>query len=163
MIYSTLELALKAIDKGATQGLICPLPLTDNSINIENHLSTIAEHGLGPADPRQPNTEFWQAKAVMWGIAEGDARSRMCCNCNHYWDTTQIRDCIANGPAYTLKASALPLEPKWADIESHPVGYCDLYDITCSPIRTCDSQEPGGPIDDERQQCRGLPNLSEEA
>jgi hypothetical protein len=162
MIYTSLEEALAAMNQGVTQGLICPLPLTDNSINIANHLTTIAEHGLGPADPRQPNTEFWQEKAVMWGVSEGDARGRLCMNCNHYWDTSQVRDCIKNGPAWNLKASALPLTPKWADIESHPVGYCDLYDITCSPIRTCDSQEVGGPIDDERQRARGLPDLTEE-
>ena len=163
MIYSSLDQALAAMNNGVTQGLVCPLPLTDNSINIANHLTAIADHGLGPADPRQPNTEFWQAKAVIWGVTEGDARGHLCCNCNHYWDTTQIRDCIAIGPAMQLKASNLPLTPKWADIESHPVGYCDLYDITCSPIRTCDSQEMGGPIDDERQACRGLPNLEQEA
>ncbi|CAB4154629.1 hypothetical protein UFOVP645_16 [uncultured Caudovirales phage] len=163
MIYATLGEALAAMDLGGTQGLICPLPLTDNSLNIANHLVAIQEHGLGPADPREPNTDFWAAKAVIWGVTEGDARGHLCCNCNHYWDTTQVRECIANGPAMELKASNLPLTPKWADIESHPVGYCDLYDITCSPIRTCDSQELGGPVDDERQACRGLPNLPEEA
>jgi hypothetical protein len=163
MIYTTIEQALAAMTGSQSTGLVCPLPLQDNALNIANHLITIAEYGLGPADPREPNTEFWSAKAVMWATTEGDARGRMCCNCNHYWDTTQVRDCIANGPAMQLKASALPLDPPWADIESHPVGYCDLYDITCSPIRTCDSQEPGGPIDDERQLARGLPNLEEEA
>ena len=162
MIYNTLDEALAAMNNGVTQGLVCPLPLTDNELNIANHMVAIEEYGLGPADPRQPNNEFWRAKAVMWGVAEGDARGRLCMNCNHYWDTTQVRDCIANGPAMDLKASALPLTPRWADIESHPVGYCDLYDITCSPIRTCDSQEVGGPIDDERQKARGLPNLSPE-
>lgn len=161
MIYSTLEEALVALGQD-NQGLVCPLPLQDTAINIANHLTTIAEHGLGPADPREPNTEFWSAKAILWGVAEGDARGRLCMNCNHYWDTTQVRECIRTTDTYNLKASALPLDPPWADIESHPVGYCDLYDITCSPIRTCDSQEPGGPIDDERQQCRGLPDLSEE-
>lgn len=161
MIYSTIEEALAAMGQEAT-GLVCPLPLTDVSINIANHLDTIENYGLGPADPRQPNNDFWAAKAVLWGIAEGDARGRLCMNCNHYWDTTQVRECIRTTDTYNLKASALPLTPRWADIESHPVGYCDLYDITCSPIRTCDSQEPGGPIDDERQQARGLPNLSEE-
>jgi hypothetical protein len=40
-----------------------------------------------------------------------------------------------------IKASALPLTPKWADIEDHPIGYCEKWDITCSPIRTCDEQE----------------------
>jgi len=44
----------------------------------------------------------------------------------------------------------LPLTPKWKDIESFPTAYCTLLDITCSPIRTCDFQQMGGPIDDEK-------------
>ena len=128
----------------------CPLPLQSNSLNIKNHLKTIEENGLGPADPRQPNEDFWKTKALRWGCTEGDARGRLCANCEHYVNTTQIQDCIANGPAYDLKASGLPLTPKWADIESHPVAYCTKFDITCSPVRTCDDQEMGGPIDDER-------------
>ena len=163
MIYTTYQEAWSALTNQDSTGLVCPLPLQDNALNIANHLIAISDYGLGPADPRQPNTEFWAAKAVLWGIQQGDARARMCLNCNHYWDTTQVRDCIASGPAMDLKASNLPLTPKWADIEAHPVGYCDLYDITCSPIRTCDQQEPGGPIDDERQAARNLPNLEEEA
>ena len=128
----------------------CPLPLQNNKLNVKNHLSTIAEHGLGPADPRQPNEDFWRQKALKWNCSEGDARGRLCANCEHYVNTTEIQDCIANGPAFELKASQLPLTPKWADIESHPVAYCTLFDITCSPIRTCDAQEMGGPIDDQR-------------
>lgn len=163
-VYATLQEAYAAMGMDtASTGLVCPLPLQDNAINIENHMFAIENYGLGPADPRQPNNDFWAAKAVLWAIPEGDARARMCCNCNHYYDTTQVRECIANGPAMDLKASALPLTPKWADIESHPVGYCDLYDITCSPIRTCDSQEPGGPVDDERAAARGLAPLEAEA
>jgi hypothetical protein len=77
----------------------------------------------------------------MWGVTEGDARGRLCNNCEYYYDTPAIRDCIANGPANDLKASALPLVPPWADIEAHPVGYCEKWDITCSPIRTCNYQE----------------------
>jgi len=130
----------------------CPLPLQNNKLNVKNHLSTIKEHGLGPADPRQPNEEFWKQKAMRWNCTEGDARGRLCANCEHYVNTTEIQDCIANGPAYELKASQLPLTPKWTDIESHPVAYCTLFDITCSPVRTCDEQEMGGPIDDQRMQ-----------
>lgn len=130
----------------------CPLPLQNNKLNVQNHLYTIANHGLGPADPRQPNEEFWKKKAVKWGCSEGDARGRLCANCEYYYNTTQITDCIANGPAYELKASDLPLKPKWADIESHPMAYCVKFDITCSPVRTCDEQEMGGPIDDQRMQ-----------
>lgn len=119
----------------------CPFALQSNSLNIKNHLNTIKQHGLGPADPLDRNTSFWQDKAVMWGISEGDARGRLCNNCEYYFDTPQIRDCVENGPAKDLKASALPLIPPWADIEEQPIGYCEKWDITCSPIRTCDDQE----------------------
>lgn len=119
----------------------CPLALQDNKLNIKNHLIAIEDANLGPADPLERNNDFWTAKAVLWGISEGDARGRLCNNCEYYYDTPAIRDCIANGPAMDIKASALPLVPPWADIEDHPVGYCEKFDITCSPIRTCDKQE----------------------
>ena len=131
----------------------CPIALQSNAVNIKNHLSTIQDHGLGPANPVEPNHEFWQGKSKIWEISEGDARGRTCSNCEYYYDTPTIRDCIANGPANTLKASALPLVPPWADIEAHPVGYCEKWDITCSPVRTCDDQEiyqrPDEPSEEE--------------
>lgn len=126
----------------------CPMALQSNAVNAANHLITIRDHGLGPADPREMNTVFWQDKATKWQVSEGDARGRLCANCEHYLSTTKINECITNGPALNLKASDLPLDPKWADIESRPTAFCTLYEITCSPIRTCDSQEMGGPIDD---------------
>ena len=119
----------------------CPIALQSNAINVKNHLEAIKEHGLGPADPLEKNSSFWTDKAVLWGISEGDARGRLCNNCEHYFDNPDIRACIENGPAYDLKASQLPLTPPWADIEEHPVGYCNRFAITCSPIRTCDEQE----------------------
>lgn len=128
----------------------CPLPLRDDNLNIKNHLDAIAEKGLGPADPRQANVPFWQDKAKKWNVAEGDARGRLCNNCRFYVNASVIKDCIANLPVKNLKASALPLTPKWADIESTPQAYCTLLDITCSPVRTCDFQQMGGPIDDDK-------------
>jgi hypothetical protein len=117
------------------------MALQSNKLNIKHHLSTIQGYGLGPANPLEANHDFWKEKAKIWKISEGDARGRTCSNCEYYYDTPAIRDCIANGPANDLKASALPITPKWTDIESHPVGYCEKFDITCSPIRTCDEQE----------------------
>ena len=140
----------------------CPLPLQNNKLNVANHLIAIEEANLGPADPRKSNEEFWKQKAVRWNTTEGDARGRLCANCEYYYNTKQIQDCIANGPAYDLKASALPLTPKWADIESHPVAYCEKFDITCSPIRTCDEQEMGGPMDDDRVKAEAEQMDSEE-
>jgi hypothetical protein len=126
----------------------CPIALTDNAVNVANHLKTIAENGLGPADPTQSNQAFWQDKATKWQTTEGDARCRLCMNCEHYLNTSDIYDCITNNESLNIKASSLPLTPKWVDIESRPVAFCTLFEITCSPVRTCDEQELGGPMDD---------------
>lgn len=119
----------------------CPVALQNNAVNVKHHLAAIAGYGLGPANPLEPNDEFWQDKADKWGIGSGEARGRLCNNCEHYFDTDLVRNCIMNGPAKDLKASDLPVEPKWTDVEEHPVGFCEKFDITCSPIRTCDEQE----------------------
>lgn len=129
---------------------VCPLPLSDVKLNVKNHLNAIKNMGLGPADPTQSNKVFWTEKGINWNISEGDARGRLCSNCRFYVNTTQIKECIDNLPVKDLKASALPLTPKWADIESKPQAYCTFLDITCSPVRTCDFQQMGGPIDDEK-------------
>ena len=125
-----------------------PPALKSNDINIKNHMTTIKNYGLGPIDPRQSNDKFWNDKATKWKISSGDARGRLCMNCEHYLSTSKIIDYIDNGPAVNFKTSSLPTPETIVDIESKPVAYCSLYDITCSPTRTCDSQEMGGPIDD---------------
>ena len=130
------------------EGYTCPPALVDSKINVANHLKSIKEVGLGPIDPRQPNMDFWMDKGKKWGISEGDARSRLCLNCEHYLSTKEIVDCINNGSAKFFKASNLPIKPQLADVESKPVAYCVTRHITCSPTRTCDEQEMGGPIDD---------------
>lgn len=128
----------------------CPLSLQNNKVNIKNHLYTIENHGLGPTDPRESNSDFWKQKAMKWMTTEGLARGRLCANCEYYVNTSEVEDCIANGPAFNFKTSSVPVTPKLADIEEHPVAWCRKFDITCSPTRTCDEQEMGGPIDDQR-------------
>ena len=137
----------------------CPPSLKTIKANIKNHLKTIKEHGLGPLNPLKPNNEFWRDKARKWGISEGDARGRMCLNCEHYLQTKQINFCIMNGPLKDFKTSMVPVNPRPTDIESRPVAWCMLYDITCSPVRVCDSQEEGGPIDDYKAIKLGIDNI----
>ena len=127
-----------------------PAAILDTKINIQNHLNAIEYSGLGPADPTQPNDDFWLEKSKKYGMMVGDARGRMCCNCRFYVNTVFIKDAIMSTDTRNLQASSLPLKPKWKDIESFPQAYCTLLDITCSPIRTCDFQSPGGPIDDDK-------------
>ena len=139
----------------------CPLPLQNNALNIKNHKRTIKLFGLGPADPRQPNDKFWKDKAERWQVSEGDARGRLCANCEHYIMTSDILDCIEEGPAKNFKTSMV--DPKLVDIESQPQAYCSLYEITCSPLRTCNDQEPGGPIDDVKYKALKLAKAVEES
>ena len=41
--------------------------------------------------------------------------------------------------------------PEEFNLKSCPVAFCSLFDITCSPLRTCNKQELGGPVDDVKQ------------
>lgn len=129
-------------------GDLCPIATTSKEINLENHLKCIEVAALGPADPREPSNEFWAAKAQKWGVAEGKARAQLCMNCEHYVATAEMKSCMDGGAGATLKASELPVEPQWADIEGMPAAVCNRWSITCSSLRTCDDWEAGGPITD---------------
>ena len=43
---------------------LIPVCLTYAELNLQNHLTTIKYAALGPADPRQPSTAYWQNKAA---------------------------------------------------------------------------------------------------
>lgn len=120
---------------------ICPSCTRYKDVNISNHLAAISYANLGPADPREPNTVFWMAKAEKWGVLEGTARTRMCMNCAHYKNSPDTLDCVAEGEGGQLQPSELPLTPPWADIEGMPGAVCTLWGITCSALRTCDDWE----------------------
>ena len=94
---------------------LCPIPTMYSQVNIDNHLRCIKLANLGPADPRQPSDAFWQAKMKKWGVQEGQARSQLCMNCEHYIATIEMLDCIKKGSGGKVKASELPITPKWAD------------------------------------------------
>ena len=131
------------------KGDLCPICTTSKSISLTNHLICISEANLGPADPRQSSPVFWAAKAVKWGVLDGEARTRLCMNCEHYIATSQVVECMKTGEGAKLKASELPIEGEtWADIPGMPSAACSRYNITCSALRTCDDWEAGGPITD---------------
>ena len=134
--------------------------LMSNDVNIANHKLTIKQAALGPADPRQSNEQFWKDKGKKWDCSTGDARGRLCANCEHFIETTQVKDMIDNGPAKKFKTSMV--DPSIVDIESKPVAWCNMYNITCSPTRTCDDQEMGGPIDDVKMRAIQLAKAANE-
>lgn len=121
---------------------LCPVATVYKEVNLANHLQAIKLANLGPADPRQVNTLYWGDKMTLWQVQEGTARARLCMNCEHYIDTPENQVCISSGPGGSLKASELPITPKWADIPGMPAAVCSRWSITCSALRTCDDWEP---------------------
>ena len=120
----------------------CPTAAMYPEVNLANHLACIKLANLGPADPRQPSVLFWGDKMVKWQVKEGEARTRLCMNCEYYDNSPENLFCIATEPGGQLKASALPVVPKWADIDGMPSAICTRWGITCSALRTCDDWDP---------------------
>lgn len=137
-----------------------PKALQSNEVNKKNHLYVMKHFNLGPADPTQPNESYWNYMGEHWKITPGDARGRLCANCEHYVLTTPILEMIDNGPAKDFKAS--DVSSALVDIESKPTAWCNMFDITCSPVRTCTEQEPGGPIDDVKMKAIELAKAANE-
>ena len=121
-------------DEGA-----CPMVTQDDNANLANHLVAIKQANLGPADPEASSDSYWSFMAEKWMVPTDEARVRQCQNCEYYKNSPKILDCLKSS---NLKASDLPVTPKWSDV-SAPSGYCTKWDITCTSIRTCLSWEPG--------------------
>lgn len=120
-------------------GAACPAATHDAELNKANHMVAIKQANLGPADPTAPSDAYWSFMAEKWMVSTDEARVRQCQNCEYYNNSPKVLDCLKSS---TLKASDLPVTPKWADV-SAPSGYCTKWDITCTSTRTCSTWEPG--------------------
>jgi HK97 family phage prohead protease len=137
----------EALDRKSMDGAECPTVTHNDELNIANHLIAIEEAGLGPANPNAPENAFWAEKASEWSISEPEARNRQCQNCEYYKNTPKMLECLRSS---TLKASDLPVTPKWTDV-STPAGYCTEFDITCTATRTCSEWEPQEFVEDDTE------------
>jgi len=120
---------------------ILPVALRYKDLNLANHLVCIERANLGPADPRQPSVLYWGDKMEQWGVSEGVARTRLCMNCAHYDNSPEVMQALPSSAGAQLRASELPVTPKWADIAGMPSAVCTMWSITCSALRTCDDWE----------------------
>mgnify|MGYP003343474851 FL=1 len=119
-----------------------PVASLYKEVNLTNHLQAIKFANLGPADPRQPEVDFWTDKMIRWKVQEGEARSRLCMNCEEYDDSPEVVSAFKSGEGGTLLAS--DVDPTWADIPGLPTGNCLRWSISCASLRTCDDWEPIG-------------------
>ena len=118
-------------------GASCPVATHDDAVNMANHLICIEQANLGPANPNADSNEYWAAKTELWKVSDAEARVMQCQNCEYYKNSPKMLDCVKSS---TLKASDLPVEPKWVDA-ALPSGYCTKWDITCTSTRSCDTWE----------------------
>ena len=119
----------------------CPIEIVDANANAEHHRFAIAHAMLGPADPSQPNLDFWKELADRWEVGVPDALARRCSNCEHYIDTSGVQECIKRHGKFDITS----LGPDFKDM-GDASGYCTLYHITCTASRVCVDWETGGPI-----------------
>lgn len=123
--------------------LSCPIETQDIQANLKNRNWAFKNVGYGPANPADPNAEFWKAKADMWQTPLAEAKGMRCKNCAAFIQTPQMLECIKqgiekgaeDGPSYEEEVQ-----------NAANLGYCELFDFKCAGDRTCDAWLAGGPI-----------------
>jgi hypothetical protein len=118
----------------------CPIATHDIETNLKHRDWAFKNVGYGPANPKEPNDEFWQAKADEWQTDVEEAKTMRCGNCSAFIQTPEILDCIRNGIDKEKDSYAEDV------MESADLGYCELFDFKCAASRTCNAWLVGGPI-----------------
>jgi len=117
----------------------CPLPTQDIKTNLANRQKAIDVAHYGPANPKEPNEEYWTAKAKIFGGSVKEAKTMRCGNCAGFNQTSKLIDCISKG----IGSDAQEVE------QAGDLGYCEIFDFKCASLRTCDAWIVGGPITDK--------------
>lgn len=120
----------------------CPIETRDVKLNLKNRNWAFKNVGYGPANPEEPNTEFWNNKADLWQTPVSEAKGMRCGNCAAFIQTPQMLECIKygmegneEGPSYEEEVQA-----------AANLGFCELFHFKCAGGRTCDAWLSGGPI-----------------
>jgi adenylate kinase family enzyme len=116
----------------------CPLPTQDIKTNLANRQKAIDVAQYGPANPKEPNEEYWTEKAKTFGGSVEEAKTMRCGNCAGFNKTKKLMDCISKG----IGTDAQEVE------QAGDLGYCEIFDFKCASMRTCSAWIVGGPITD---------------
>lgn len=120
----------------------CPIATQDVKTNLKNRDWAFKNVGYGPANPDEPNNEFWKAKADEWQTDVKQAKTMRCGNCSAFIQTPEILECIRSGIDKEKDSYAEDV------MESAGLGYCELFDFKCADSRTCNAWLVGGPIEE---------------
>jgi len=121
----------------------CPVVTHDVKLNLKNRDWAFKNVGYGPANPEEPNKEFWSAKSDEWQTPVETAKTMRCGNCSAFIQTPEMMECIVSG-----------IQGEESDDETYAnevvdgasLGYCELFEFKCAADRTCGSWLIGGPI-----------------
>ena len=117
----------------------CPVETQDIKANLENRQEAIDIAHYGPANPKEPNEDYWKAKAKIFNGSIEEAKTMRCGNCAGFNQTKKLIDCITKG---------IGMDAKEVE-QAGDLGFCEIFDFKCASLRTCDAWIVGGPITDK--------------
>ena len=120
----------------------CPLPTQDIKTNLANRQTAVDDANYGPANPNEPNEDYWKAKADEFQGDVATAKKMLCGNCAAFNQTSKLLNCIKGGIGIDADEVAV----------AGDLGYCEIFDFKCAAKRTCDAWIVGGPISDKKQE-----------
>ena len=121
----------------------CPVVTHDIKLNLKNRDWAFKNVGYGPANPEEPNNEFWNAKSDEWQTPVETAKTMRCGNCSAFIQTPEMMDCIISG----IQGEESDNETYANEVvDGAKLGYCELFEFKCAADRTCSAWLVGGPI-----------------
>ena len=117
----------------------CPIATQDIKTNLANRQNAVDDANYGPANPNEPNEDYWKAKADEFQGDLATAKKMRCGNCAAFNQTNKLLGCIKKGIGEDANEVAV----------GGDLGYCEIFDFKCAAKRTCDAWIVGGPIKDK--------------
>jgi lambda family phage portal protein len=117
----------------------CPIATQDVKTNLANRQNAVDDANYGPANPNEPNEDYWKAKASEFQGDVATAKKMVCGNCAAFNQTNKLLGCIKKGIGEDANEVAV----------GGNLGYCEIFDFKCASKRTCDAWIVGGPIKDK--------------
>ena len=123
-------------DEELQEPAACPIATQDIKTNLENRQNAVDDANYGPANPNEPNEDYWKAKANEFQGDVATAKKMLCGNCAAFNQTKKLLGCIKQGIGEDANEVAI----------GGDLGYCEIFDFKCAAKRTCDAWIVGGPI-----------------
>ena len=120
----------------------CPIATQDIKTNLANRQTAVDDANYGPANPNEPNEDYWKAKADEFQGDISTAKKMLCGNCAAFDQRNKVLGCIKKGIGEDANEVAI----------GGDLGYCEIFDFKCAAKRTCDAWIVGGPITDKKEE-----------